>query len=321
MACKLCGNPAFENVCENCAKESFKTVEAEDANQSVEVPIPKAGYQIDKDQVKLRWNENETSPEIAQIKEKIVDAVERVSFEDFQAALERSIEAFNQLNAQDQNPYLVLFDYKPHASKYWTYGLAKDKIATPPQAARHFSPSFERMDGYTMLDKEVAEGIKRFAIFDDAIYSGEQVFNRAIKPIAEYFKQREYGMPQFDLVIPYVTSRFLASVEQIKEKYGVEINVLYQKIMPTLKEIMSDADRTVVANRGGMMDEVTEEITYTGSTVTYFDHRMADNHSFSEEIREAAGNMPIPKPYADESTEYYKQEEAEFEAYKRNFVP
>lgn len=329
MPCKICGNSVSDNICEACAKgengallnqESSITVDGSrnsEADMRTEIPVPQKGVRIDKARAKFIWVKDEKSPGIAHIKEKIIEATEGISFEEFQAALVQVVEDFNKVNDNDSEPYAVLFDYKPHSSRRWVYELAKISLRKQPQLARHYGPAGERMKGNKLLEQNFKDGLKRFAVFDDAIYSGEQVLNRTIKPIAEYYKQMGHSAPSFDLVVPFVTNRALELFRRVSEHYGVRINVIYKKIMPSMKEIMSDDERSTLEQRGGMLDVEAEEQSYLGATVTYFDHRVADDHSFSVEVRKAAGNFDAPKPYADETTDYYKKEEEEFKRYQK----
>jgi len=335
MPCKLCGNPASNNVCETCVKKiagetttEIPVVEESEQKQTdivdskveddLEVPTPKQGRRIDKDRAKYLWTKDEQSPEIAAIKKNLVDATERVSFEEFQSALEKAAEKFNEKNKDNTKPYAVLFDYKPHSSRRWVYELLKNKIEKPPQIARHFGPNGEKMNEYKLLEKNFQDGLKRFVIFDDAVYSGEQILNRTIKPIADYYKQMGHDAPAFDLVVPFVTNRALELFKKVGDNYNIKINIVYEKIMPTMRELISDKEMAVIQERGGMLDEEADEMSYLGATVTYFDHRVADDHSFSKEIRQAAGGLTAPKPYADETTDYYKNEEKEFQRYKES---
>lgn len=298
-------------------KKPEERPDAVEAEISYKVPVPEKGCLMDKEQVKSLWTRNETVPEIRQIKERIIDAVERISFEEFRQALQRSVEAFNRSREQNTEPHAVLFDYKPHSSRRWVFELSKDLLAAPPQLARYFGPVGEEMRGYQLLEENIKAGIREFTIFDDAIYSGEQVFQRTIKPIAEYFKAKSYEPPVFNLVVPFVTNRALDGFKKVADQYGVKINFFHQKVMPSMKEIMSPEELDALQKHGGVLDIESEEEAYLGATVTYFDHRMADSHSFSVEVRKVAG-IEVPKPYADKTTNYYKQEKREFEQYEKD---
>jgi hypothetical protein len=329
MPCKICKNPISDNMCEVCVSGETGSFVSEgngatidggrrtEVNMRVEIPVPKNGTRIDKAKTKFIWTKNEKSPEIARIKEKIIEATERVSFEEFQADLAQVVEDFNKGNDNNGEPYAVLFDYKPHSSRRWVYELVKNNLRNQPQLTRHYGPAGERMKGNKLLEQNFKDGLKRFAVFDDAIYSGEQILNRTIKPIAEYYKQMGHPAPSFDLVVPFVTNRALDLFRRVSEHYGIRINVIYKKVMPSMREIMSDDEKSTLEQRGGKLDVDTEEPSYLGATVTYFDHRVADDHSFSAEVRKAAGNFYTPKPYADETTDYYKKEEEEFRGYQK----
>lgn len=335
MSCKLHANPDSDNAHEDWTKKAAGETTGNDfvvkkneqeqvgkispeTKNILEIPAPRQGCIIDKDKAKFFWTKDEQSQEIAHIKEKLIEATKRVSFEEFRLALGEAVAEFNQENKDSTEPYAVLFDYKPHSSRRWVYGLIKDKIANPPQLARHFGPAGEIMNGYKLLEQNYQAGLKKFVIFDDAVYSGEQILNRTIKPIAEYFKQTNHDLPAFELVVPFVTNRALELFKKAGDHYGIKINVIYKTIMPTMREIINDKEMAVIKEQEGMLDAETEEVSYLGATVTYFDHRVADDHSFSKEIRHAAGDLDVPRPYADETTDYYKNEEIEFQGYKES---
>lgn len=298
-------------------KQPDERVEVPEVEMGYEVPVPKQGYRIDKERAKFLWIKDESVPEIRSIKERIIDATERISFEEFREALKKTTEAFNQSRGQNTEPYAVLFDYKSHSSRRWVFELSKVDLVAPPQVARYFGPAGEKLHGYKLLEQNIQEGIREFAIFDDAIYSGEQVFRRTVKPIAEYFQAKGYEPPTFNLVVPFVTNRALDGFKEVADHYGVKINFFHQKVMPSMREIMGPVGVDVLQKRNYMLDVQSGEQAYIDATVTYFDHRMADNHSFSEEVRKLAG-VEIPKPYADETTDYYKNEEEDFQEYQKD---
>ena len=174
------------------------------------------------------------------------------------------------------------------------------------------------MAGNDRLRKMVESGINTFLISDDAAYSGEQIVHRQIDPILRFYATEGIARkPKFVLAIPFVTNRFLKLIEDIKIQSGCEIEVQVDSIMPTLAEILTDEEKnTLNEKRSGGLEINQSEPSYLGATVTYFDHRVADDHSFSGEVRTAL-DLSATKPYANERSKYFKKEEREFEEYKK----
>jgi hypothetical protein len=281
------------------------------------VPIPKESLEIDQEKA-LRWVEAETNPDYQAIKRKIVENIQHVSFQEFKANAEKVIqEAIDEL-AKDNEKYALFFDYKPHSSKRWVAELNTDVIKQyPPTDAGYFTPTWERMSGNKRLGELRESESHTFLIVDDGAYSGEHVFQRQIEPVLNFYEAEGIEqMPKFIVAIPYVTNRFLKLMKDVETDRKCKIEVKYSVIMPSLNEILDQKEIETIQRQGGKLDTTFSEVTYLGATLTYFDHRVADGHSFSEEVK-AVLQLSAPKPYADETCPYYEKEAREFEVYKQ----
>jgi hypothetical protein len=291
-------------------------------DQTELLPTPKQSLEFDKEKAEV-WVEAESDPEIRAIKRKIIDNIQHISFSEFKEKSEGVISQALQELSESNQKYAVFFDYKPHSSKRWVYEINKKCYSQyPPTEIRHFTPAWEKMSGNNRLRKIVEGGVNTFLISDDAAYSGEQIINKQIEPIIKFYEAENIQQrPKFVLAIPFVTSRFLKLVEEMKAKYGCEIVLHTNSIMPSLAELLTaDEVKTLNERRNGNLELAETEPTYLGATVTCFDHRVADDHSFSGEVRKAL-SLSAEKPYADDSTEYFKQEAQEFEEYKKTVFP
>ncbi|MFA5143730.1 MAG: twin-arginine translocation signal domain-containing protein [Candidatus Omnitrophota bacterium] len=282
------------------------------------VPVPSIVPQVDIVKAK-EWTSIASEPDarFRAIKEKLINNISYVSFDEFNNALNENTEKLNQLLGESQ--YAVLWDYRPHSSKRWVYELCKDKLTSKPQVATYFWRGKEHLRGNTTLNQFVDNGVNTFVVMDDASYSAEQIMNRHINPILKYFNERKKANPAFNIkprfiiAIPYMTSRARTLINAIE---GADITVVSSRSMPSLGEILSNDDKDIISSReGGKLDVGASDVTYMDATLTYFAHRVADTHSFAEEVRGFVNDKGIDKPYNMADSEYYKREQRDFDTY------
>lgn len=291
-------------------------------NLEESVPIPKQSLELNKERAEA-WIETESDPEIKAIKRKIIEHIQHIDFNEFQEKSRDTINKAVRSLITENNKYAVFFDHKPHASKRWMYELNKDIYDLyPPTEAGNFTPQWEKMSGNIRLRKLIESGVNTFVISDDAAYSGGQVIKKQVEPIVNFYKtEGVQGKPKFVFAIPFVTSRFLKLAEGLKEKYECEIEIHTSTTIPSLAEILTAEDiKTLQDKRNGSLEQNESEPMYLDATVTYFDHRVADQYSFSSEIQKVL-DLSAPKPYSNEDTDYFKKEEDEFEKYKNLVAP
>ncbi|MCU0680630.1 MAG: hypothetical protein MUF50_05020 [Planctomycetes bacterium] len=281
------------------------------------IPVPLEDLKFDNQKAKS-WIEAETDLDIKAIKTKIIENIQHITFAEFQVNAQQVIaEATTELANKNQK-YALLFDYKPHSSKRWMYEINKNCFTeNPPAIASYFTPSWEKMSGNDRLRRMIENDINTFLICDDGAYSGEQIVNRLIDPIIKFYETEGLKQkPKFVLAIPFVTNRFLKLVDDIKTKYGCEVETHISLVMPTLAEILSLEEKEILnQKRNGALELNKDEPAYLGATLTYFDHRVADDHSFSGEVQSVL-ELSANKPYSDERSEYFITEDDEFRTYK-----
>jgi hypothetical protein len=286
------------------------------------LPVPEEGVAFDRKKAE-DWINKEEDIEIKAIKRKLIDAIHHIPFSEFkESAMKVISEAVRKL-ARGNKKYALFFDYKPHSSKRWLYELNKNSFDSyPPHSVGYFTPSWERVGGNKTLHKLVQEeGIHTFFISDDAVYSGEQILSRQIEPILRFYETNHIQhKPEFVIAVPFVTNRFIKLIESLELKDQCSIHLHKSAIMKSISELLTDDEKRMLENkRNGALELHQGEPAYLGATATYFDHRVADDHSFSMEIKNALG-LFATKPYANERSEYYKKEELEFNTYREEIL-
>jgi len=155
------------------------------------------------------------------------------------------------------------------------------------------------------------QGVQNIVIFDDASYSGEQLMNRIVKPLFNYYISKGRQV-HFFVIVPYVTSKVIELFESFRQSNNVDVRVFYVHKMKILLEILSREEANF------LQKTEREEFKYLGATLTYFDHRVADSHSFFLEV--ARLMKQIPKPYGKGESTYSVKEKAEWELYWKKYL-
>lgn len=287
--------------------------------EQAEVPVPQKNLEFDQTKVET-WLDAEPDEEIKAVKQKLIEHLQHISFEEFQTKAKKVIK--EALEGVEDEKYAVLFDYKPHSSKRWMFELNKNCFTDKePAEAEFFTPSWEKMGGNNRLRQLTEEGVNTFFITDDAGYSGEQIVNRQIEPIVKFYQSEGLAeKPKFVLAVPYVTERFLNLMKNLEKEHGCKIEVHSDTEMPTMAQTLTPEEISTLDKRGGNLEEDKGEPTYLGATLTFFDHRVADAHSFSEDIQRAL-NLVADKPYGNPESAYYLEEEKQFNQYKSKVFP
>jgi len=251
------------------------------------------------------WVEKEPSPDVRNIKQKILNNLNYVSAHSFTINLKN---ATNRAFTEIPDTYAVIWDYKPHSSKRWVYHKIKKYLPRKPTITTYFTQRVDAKIG--VAESLQKQNITHLVIFDDAAYSGEQLINRIIKPLAESYTNKNMQVIIY-IIVPYISSLALQRLLQVQHLGLATIKIYFEQQMLTLLEILSDHERTILANTK------KEEFVYLRATLTYFDHRVADNHSFFEEITQLIKKSP--KPYG-EDTQYGKREQKEWDRFWKVYL-
>ncbi len=223
-------------------------------------PLRPESHPIQRDALR-EWVGLHCNKKERRIAEKIANATRHISQGEFEEALARSVDSFNrQITAlpKEQQKYVILVhDQKSSA---WVTELALPKLAVRPEKIVQYSC-------FSLFQKEHPE-INRFAYFDDAVYSGEQV--RA------YLKSFRKGA-DVHLIIPYMTD------EKLIYSPGKQIHLASHEKIALLSDILGSDSRQLQLYNPHQLSRLT---------VTYFDHKVGDSISFFEPL--VNGRLPIP---------------------------
>ena len=268
-------------------------------------------HQIDKQKLRA-WIEDSSSSEIRRAKQKLAENINFISSKQFLGTLKKLVYLVNR---EISLPYAFLWDYKPHASKRWVFHKAKHLLTEKPKITTYFTPAAENI--LKVLPNILNKGINSIVILDDACYSGEQLINKSIKPICKFFTKNKRQL-KLIIAIPYITTiglKRLKEVIDLRNSY-VSIKVLYIEHMPSILEILNK-DEIKILNQHSKTRGISE-FSYMGSTLTYFSHRVADDHSFSEEFSRFINKDK--KVYGDNDSAYSRKEKKEWDKYWRVWV-
>jgi hypothetical protein len=251
------------------------------------------------------WIDKETNPLIKDIKRKIIANVTYVSAITFKIKLRTATDIAFQKIVGD---YAVLYDYKPHSSKRWVFHQIKRALPKKPSLISHYTKSADHVIG--VADEIYQKNIQNIIVFDDAAYSGEQLINRILVPLSNFFTEKMRNI-KFFIIVPYATTQSQQRIKAIPHSPFVEIHFILIETMKTLLEILSKSEQEV------LQKSEREEFAYLGATLTFFDHRVADDHSFFAEVEKLITKSP--KPYSADTT-YGKKEKAEWQLYWSKFL-
>jgi len=131
------------------------------------------------------WINKETDPLIKDIKKKIIANVTYVSASVFKTKLRTTTDiAFQKITGD----YAVLWDYKPHSSKRWVFHQIKNSLPRKPSLVSYYTKSVDSIIG--VANEIYIKKIKNIVIFDDAVYSGEQLINRILVPLSNFLPKK-----------------------------------------------------------------------------------------------------------------------------------
>lgn len=198
--------------------------------------------------------------------------IRHVSFDQFMAALDRSIDKLIDSGALDKPFALTSPDIVSCSSGMWVMELILDRtrIGTDPRyhpaAVKHPSETHEEF-----MTHVTNQGIHTLVLVDDAAYSGMQMVE-----IDKFFLSKSIN--NIEIVLPFVTEQALDVIHNAYKLKGGR--VWFDEIIPT---------GPTSRNR-------------KGRTALYFDHKMADDISTYPKVRnwisgcQSNKECPVP-PY------------------------
>lgn len=309
------------------------TVSDEPKDKSeIEIPrgelIPKHGP-ILRDRERIDKELAECSPEDKAILKKVLKNVEYVSFEEFDNARREAVTGENGLNSllADGKPYAIIAGGAKGKSNYWVYQLSKDELKTKPEEV--FFIGQENSAGYGskgwvkgQINELMDKNVRRFVIFDDAIYSGQQMIEHFYKYIQNGLEAQGHiegdiqmggskdhiESAELVIVVPYITNvAEKALLGNSGEEYSgttITVKLFKSQNIPTVKEILTQKE----AKKWGAYTGKTND----GCALTHFEHKTPDDLSFDPRTERLIIKEHAIQPYREvaENSAYRKSEKA-----------
>lgn len=263
----------------------------------IDIPRPKRSNAMDS--VKLQEWINAHPEGIARDTARaIINETRHIGQQEFEEALTKSISEFKKgLNGED---YIAFVE--PKKSNQWVTEIAMHDVDYLPAQV------------YNLANGSTREGLSnytRFVFFDDAIYSGEQMFSNIKNVVAEAVLQgADPDKIVVDVVVPFTTEYGFTAISKalndglhvvngrmtnINLRVSVNFHVIEQ--LPSITGALSKYDRDIlsqaqyVAYRDGdsyfvRSDEDALLSTHNtdNKTLTYFDHKIPDIFSTIEDV-------------------------------------
>ena len=225
-----------------------------------------------------------TRAEVARIRNKLIDHLEIVGFDQFLKDLQKATEIFNTQIGNE--PYVVVVMHEGKSNQ-WAYDLASQWLNKKPEGIVFITGNLDNtvrsIDQVNAKIKSyMTKGIKNYVIFDDATYSGTQV-SRVISDKLALQYSGYLAMPNakcFDSLNIYaVVSRASGSAEntiisEVTNKYGLKIkpHLIYGAKMENIGhgEILTTDEFKTLLNVGSIDPD---------QTLTGFDFNIPDSVS------------------------------------------
>lgn len=264
---------------------------------------------LDKKRLEL-WIESERDGTVKAIKKKLINNLNYISADQF----DKTLKNITQLTFKKfDGKYAVLFDFKPHSSKRWVYHQIKKHLPLKASLTSYYHPKTEPFLKYPTIKKLLKKDIKTVLVFDDASYSGMQLISKIIDPFKIYYEAAKKNIDLF-LIVPYITNHAKTQIDAKSKSSNVKVHLIYGEKMKTVQEILTKNELNILKNLPELASfrRTVMHTRYDRVTLTYFDHRISDAHSFYEEI---SSMMKHPtKPYG-ENTDYGREEKKEWDKY------
>jgi hypothetical protein len=219
-------------------------------------------------------------------------AITRVSFGDFLNALGLCLDRLPKTSLA-RSTVLVA----EHKSNKWVAEIAQKyypkKMGTTP---RCLSLGHGGACEYVKnLDKiPVKQWPTTILLFDDAAFSGKQMTGHVTAITEKMMSQKAGG--DIYVVIPFITQVAMKALSNIKLPNNIKLNVISEKTIPTLKELLSAEDfNSMNEICAGVLNNNGESDEDSGIATTYFDHKVPNNQSFVFSVI-ARDTMPRIKP-------------------------
>jgi hypothetical protein len=252
----------------------------------------------------------------------LINVIKHVRHAEFEANyLNITIEHLNQMLKQEDFEYVA--PVEAEKSNLWMFQIAKPRLIKQPISLAPLAyPDFIKAL-MNKSDLKPSDFPNNLVLFDDAMYSGQQMtvflqrvngeMLRANKKLMSKGIRAPY--PRIILACAYVTKFSINALYKLVKEQGmkIELLILNHTNIPTISEAIED--KGVIERLTTMywprQKKIQNDSGAESRGVVYFDHKVADRYSFPEavakgEIRNGRGQefaFPIemiisaPKPY------------------------
>lgn len=297
---------------------AFEGIDAKSLSAENQIIIPMPNIPSPEIDLELtsRWLETEIDPNLRGIKRKMADAITNIPFSDFQKELSNVGKKFNEVIGE--TPYILLWDNKPHGSKRWVHSLVRPVIE-----------STSRLTSYMKRPEDIIEQLVQhdsntIVIFDDAVYSGDQLSDSIYVPLWNRLHEVNYHK-QISMIfgIPFVTEDFRHMIEKRWNDSTIKTNLISSKSLPMLWDILTRQEQDVlkaigkrlnIPREGDDVDDIRFQPVHFGVTVNTFDHAIPDSFSVCRPLLASVGidTKLRREPYKIQGTPYYDLEKKEY---------
>ena len=277
----------------------------------IPLPLPSSG----KNSEAIRhWLADEHNFYLKGIKQKLADAVQHIPFPKF---LEEIRAVGTQVNeALEDNPYLVLWDQKSHASKRWAHALMQPAIVAPATLSM-----------YTRKEEGILQALREhnmhtILVPDDAIYRGNQISEAVYVPLWNLLQQVNYPeQVHLILAVPYVTKIFRWMAENRWNDNKIKTTLISTQEMPDIWSTLTKDEAQYITRLGHInklqKGDDPQDVQFQGShgdALVTFDHKIGDYHSVHAPILASVGIdvRRSREPYKVKGTPYYEMEQEEY---------
>ncbi|MDP6671079.1 MAG: hypothetical protein QGI60_04670, partial [archaeon] len=238
------------------------------------------------------------------VRQKVLDNVRRVSFNDFSTELTANTKRLNTVLAETDEPFAVLLEFRPSKSRRWVFDLAKDSFTKKPSVVTYMPHPMESFS--KVAQRATDKKINTFVIMDDATYTGlatdasNSITMRSIKKVSDWYKTMMPTVkPKFIVSMPYATKESTAFFEAFPD---ASVRVVNNTKMKTLGEILTSDELKYIE---------ALDPSSAGRVVTTFDHKLPDAASHAKPVSELYFEG-AKSPYKIPGTEYFESEQLDF---------
>jgi len=159
------------------------------------------------------------------------------------------------------------------------------------------------------IKKMFTSGVRTYVLFDDALYSGDQMKNMKVKMIIAAHRRAGVPLPRIIVVAPFTTRQAEASLKELLP----DIELITAQYMPAWEELLSNEEREAL-RRVGLAEAIKK-------SVNVFDHKPSlDGWSLPMQIMGHIDGENGASPHApylyNSRNAYSRMDRDEFNEYK-----